>query len=116
MTGFIEAFDKHWNIVLIDVFEMWKRKKYHYSSKAVIPNDDNNGSDDKAQLETCLQRLRCLNITIPALNVKSINRKQVECSRNISKLLIRGEQIAIIILDKDNETGNGTENSQAQYN
>ncbi|XP_031640081.1 U7 snRNA-associated Sm-like protein LSm11 [Contarinia nasturtii] len=108
VTGFIEAFDKHWNIVLIDVFEVWKRKKYHYSSKAVISND---GDNDETQLATCLQRLRCLKITLPALNVKSVNRKQVECSRNVSKLLIRGEQIATIILDRDNETGNGTKNT-----
>lgn len=111
VTGFIEAFDKHWNIVLNDVFEVWKRKKYHYTCRAIALNDDNDDDDAAAasQLKECLQRLQDLNITIPSLNVKSVNRKQVECSRNVQKLLIRGEQIATIILDTtpDNETGTG---------
>lgn len=51
-----------------------------------------------------MQRLKMLNITIPAVTAKSLNRKQVECSRNVSKLLIRGEQIATIILDTDTDT------------
>ncbi|XP_055314888.1 U7 snRNA-associated Sm-like protein LSm11 [Sitodiplosis mosellana] len=112
VTGFIEAFDKHWNIVLTNVFEVWTRKKYHHTCKATtIVNDDNDDTDAESQLKVCLQRLQHLNITIPSLNVKSINRKRVECSRNVQKLLIRGEQIATIILDTTQhqtmETGNG---------
>lgn len=111
ITGFIGAFDKHWNIVLIDAIEVWKRKKYHYCCKAlVLSNDDADDGDDddeESQMAECLKRLKGLNITLPALNVKSINRKQVECTRNVSKLLIRGEQIATIILDRDNEDGTG---------
>lgn len=91
-TGLIEAFDKHWNIVLTDVFEVWKRKKFHLCAKAAISHD--NGDDDR--LAECMQRLKMLNIKLPVVSAKSINRKQVECSRNVPKLLIRGEQIATI--------------------
>lgn len=94
-TGFIEAFDKHWNIVLSDVVEVWKRKKFHYCPKAVMLHDNN----EDEQLAECIQRLRVLNITMPTVAVKSLNRKLVECTRNVPKLLIRGEQIATIILD-----------------
>lgn len=34
ITGFIESFDKHWNIVLSDVYEVWKRKKIHFCDTA----------------------------------------------------------------------------------
>lgn len=55
--------------------------------------------DENTQLAECMKRLQTLNITIPSTKVKSLNRRRVECSRNVPKLLIRGEQIAIIILD-----------------
>lgn len=29
MTGIVMSFDKHWNIALSDVFEVWKRRKTH---------------------------------------------------------------------------------------
>lgn len=111
VTGVIEAFDKHWNIVLSNVYEVWKRKKFHYCPKAVIQPprppplqrsndaDNNDGNDDELHAE-CMQRLKMLNIAAPTVAVKSLNRKLVECSRNVPKLLIRGEQIATIILDQ----------------
>lgn len=111
-TGFIEAFDKHWNIVLADVCEVWKRKKFHYCSKAVMKSpqqyddaddDDVINSDKRYEHELfkeCMQRLKMLKITPPTIAVKSLNRKMVECSRNVPKLLIRGEQIATVILDQ----------------
>lgn len=106
-TGFIEMLDKHWNIVLTDVHEVWHRKKFHYCPKAIMQSDADNDDADDQQMTVCMQRLKMLNITIPSVKVKSINRRQVECSRNVPKLLIRGEQIAIIILDTNNDTGNG---------
>lgn len=127
VTGFIEAFDKHWNIVLIDVHEVWKRKKFHYCPKAVMQSrpppppssnadaDDNNNAnrddddDDNEQFAECMQRLKMLNIARPTIAVKSLSRKLVECSRNVPKLLIRGEQIATIILDQQTITKPETE-------
>lgn len=32
MTGIVMAFDKHWNIALSDVFEVWKRRKTNLCS------------------------------------------------------------------------------------
>lgn len=96
-TGFIEAFDKHWNIVLTDVIEIWRRKKFHYCPKTILPSDHR---DDK-QFAECMRRLQRLNVTVPAVTAKSLNRKLVECTRIVPKLLIRGEQIATIILDSE---------------
>lgn len=109
VTGIIEAFDKHWNIVLIEVFEVWKRKKFHCCSKAVMKSpqqydDDNDTNSDnryeKELFNECMQRLKMLKIAPPTIAVKSLNRRMVECSRNVPKLLIRGEQIATVILDQ----------------
>lgn len=77
-------------------------------SNAEADADDND--DDELYAE-CMQRLKMLNIARPTIAVKSLNRKLVECSRNVPKLLIRGEQIATIILDQQTITKPETEMS-----
>lgn len=121
VTGIIEAFDKHWNIVLIDVLEVWKRKKFHHCSKAATQspqqNVDDDGNNDQRYddelSKACMQRLQMLNIAQPTIAVKSLNRKMVECSRNVPKLLIRGEQIATVILDQQTTINPETEISSS---
>lgn len=99
ITGKIEAFDKHWNISLIDVFEKWKRKKLHHCPQIAL--DRNLNADDiRTQ---CELRLHSMNIELPPIAIKSISRKVVTCSRRISKLLVRGEQIAFIALESNIE-------------
>ncbi|XP_059620101.1 U7 snRNA-associated Sm-like protein LSm11 [Phlebotomus argentipes] len=87
VTGVIEMFDKHWNIVLTDVEEFYKRRKYNYTGKGGV--FDNPGED-------CSERLKELGIALPEVTVKSINRKNVECRRRIPNILLRGEQIALV--------------------
>lgn len=100
MTGIIEVFDKHWNIVLSDVYEIWKRRKLHHCAIAAIDTDP--ASDE--QTNACLARLKSLNVEVPVTKVKSLNRKFAECSRRIPQLLIRGEQIAIITPYRSDDT------------
>lgn len=99
ITGKIEAFDKHWNISLTEVFEEWKRKKLHHSPQ-IVP-------DRKLSAEVigkqCEQRLNSMNLKLPSTAIKSISRKFVTCSRRISKLLVRGEHIAFITLETNTE-------------
>lgn len=99
ITGQIEAFDKHWNILLIDVFEEWKRKKLHHCPQ--IAPDRNLNADVTAK--QCEQRLHSMNIELPPIAIKSISRKIVTCSRRIWMLLVRGEQIAFITLESNIE-------------
>ena len=49
----------------------------------------------------CSERLQRLNITLPKTEAKSINRKYVQIKRKLEQLYIRGEQVAIITLDKE---------------
>ncbi|GAB0100173.1 U7 snRNA-associated Sm-like protein Lsm11 [Sergentomyia squamirostris] len=87
VTGFIEIFDKHWNMVLSDVEECYRRRKYAYTEEKTnyaLPGDD------------CSERLKELGIELPQILVKSLNRKNIECRRRIPQLLLRGEQIALV--------------------
>lgn len=99
ITGKIEAFDKHWNITLMDVFEEWKRKKLHHCPQ-IAPEQNVNGDVIGKQ---CEQRLHSMSIELPPIAIKSISRRIVTCSRRISKLLVRGEQIAFITLESNIE-------------
>ena len=49
--------------------------------------------------EQCMHRLAELKVTLPQIKVKSLSRKKVECTRHLHQLLIRGEQIAVVMLE-----------------
>ncbi|KAJ6641993.1 U7 snRNA-associated Sm-like protein LSm11 [Pseudolycoriella hygida] len=88
LTGFIEMFDKHWNIVLSDVCEVWKRKKTYLCDVA-----------DFGELEDCSRKLRKLKLQFPIVTARSLNRKYVECTRKVPQLMVRGEQVVVVMLD-----------------
>lgn len=95
VTGFIEAFDKHFNIALVDCIEVWKRRKFKFSDSKVAllgPPED------------CSDELAAMGINIPEITTKSINRKVVECSRVIPQMMIRGEEVILVGEVKDIES------------
>ncbi|XP_062549778.1 U7 snRNA-associated Sm-like protein LSm11 [Armigeres subalbatus] len=87
VTGFVEAFDKHWNMALVDVYESWKRRKYHYSENKLCT---------LGEPQDCSEVLRKMGIQVPEISVQSAGRKYVMCSRKVPKLLIRGEQVVLV--------------------
>lgn len=92
ITGFIEAFDKHFNIALTDCIEVWKRRKFDYSDNNVpLLGEPSN----------CSKRLAELGIKIPEITAKSLNRKNVQCTRRIPKLMIRGEDVVLVCKDTE---------------
>lgn len=95
MTGNLEMFDKHWNVALRDVDEVWKRRKAFQCDTA----DYDAASDDRSAPTTdCDRRMRDLRLRFAAVTVRSLNRKYVECSRRLPRAMIRGEQVALIVL------------------
>jgi len=87
LTGFIEAFDKHWNLALVDVDEHFnrKRKRKTYSSgekmkKKLVPAD----LPVQFKIGTSIMR------------IIRIQGNYEVCVRHVPQVLVRGEQIAMI--------------------
>lgn len=93
ITGFIEAFDKHFNLALIDCIEVWKRRKFQYSENKI---------PCLGQPTDCSKFLKKLGIKVPELTVKSLDRKNVQCTRKVQQLMIRGEEV--VLIGEDNST------------
>lgn len=92
VTGYLEAFDNQWNLALSDVTECWKRRKLKYTKL--------NGTFIGREPEDMTERLKELRIKLPKVNVKNAKGKNVECSRHLPVLLVRGEMVGVITLDK----------------
>jgi small nuclear ribonucleoprotein (snRNP)-like protein len=92
ITGIIEAFDKHLNIALVDCIEQWKRRKYKFSENKVAM---------LGEPKDCSELLARMRIEIPKIITKSIDRKNVQCTRKIAQLMVRGEEVILIGEDKD---------------
>jgi small nuclear ribonucleoprotein (snRNP)-like protein len=87
VTGYIEAFDKHYNLALSECIETWKRRKFKFSEAKIVHSNP---------AEDCSKILKEMNIEVPAISVKSLNRKYVECTREMGQLMIRGENVVLI--------------------
>lgn len=87
IIGIIEAFDKHYNLALSNCTETWTRRKYKFSEAKI-----SNPTPPK----DCTELLKKLGIKIPEITVKSLNRKYVECTREIGQLMVRGEDVILI--------------------
>lgn len=87
VNGLIEAYDKHFNITLIDCVEIWRRRKYKFSQNNVAllgPAKD------------CTEQLKSMGINVPEISTKSIDRRTVECTRKIPQMMIRGEEVVLV--------------------
>ncbi|XP_024945875.1 U7 snRNA-associated Sm-like protein LSm11 isoform X1 [Cephus cinctus] len=79
VEAYVVAFDKHWNLALEDCFEVWTRKVKR-KAPALGPPDSIKLPDD-----------------MPRTVVKESNGKIETLERHVTQLLLRGEQIAIIM-------------------
>ncbi|XP_030381442.1 uncharacterized protein LOC115629187 [Scaptodrosophila lebanonensis] len=87
IEGELIAFDKQWNVLMNNAVEIWKRRKFKYGKQNIC------GSQ-----EDCSARLNQLGVTLPSVQVKSLNRKNVELRRELPQLLVRGENVVLIQL------------------
>lgn len=92
LTGIIEAFDKHWNIVLVDAVETWKRRKFAFS-------ENKTPGMQAITADVAHKRLAAMGIKVPQVKVKSIDRKYVQCTRRVPQIMVRGEQIVLVTRD-----------------
>ncbi|XP_055382154.1 uncharacterized protein LOC129612525 [Condylostylus longicornis] len=86
ILGYLLGFDKHINLLLQNCYEIWKRRKFDFSSNNATLGTPTN----------CSKRLKKLGIKIPENEIKSLNRKYVVVKRKIDQILVRGEQICLI--------------------
>lgn len=89
ITGQIEAFDKHWNIVMSNAVEIWTRRKWKYSTQKTV-------FKDSLPEQSALKRLAKMGLKLPLIAVKSLDQKHVKCTRQLSQIMIRGEQIVFV--------------------
>ncbi|KAH8237058.1 hypothetical protein KR038_003467, partial [Drosophila bunnanda] len=87
VEGELLAFDKQWNLLLRNATEIWKRRKHNYGQQNICDTPVD-----------CSDRLKELGITPPQMQVKSVNRKNVEITRDLPQVLIRGENVVIVSL------------------
>ncbi|XP_022223701.2 U7 snRNA-associated Sm-like protein LSm11 [Drosophila obscura] len=87
VEGELVAYDKQWNLLLRNATETWKRRKYNYGDQKLC-----------GQPIDCSARLRDLGIDLPAVEAKSLNRKNVQIKRALPQVLIRGENVVLLSL------------------
>ncbi|XP_047108102.1 U7 snRNA-associated Sm-like protein LSm11 isoform X1 [Schistocerca piceifrons] len=78
--AFVVAFDRHWNLALKDVREVWTRKK-----KAKVPS-----------IGSCGTLVESTPATGQTVLVLKSGKKEELLERHVPQLLLRGEHVAII--------------------
>lgn len=87
VEGIIKIFDRHWNLLMVDVLECLEQRKYKYVEDKLVTH---------IEAQNCSYRLQQLGILLPQQIVKSMDRKRVEIKRHLPQLLLRGEHIVLI--------------------
>lgn len=88
LTGFIRLFDRHWNLVLTEVEEQFKRRKFRYGTELAL---------DTANEQEALNRFKQLGLAPPKMDVKSLaNKKFVLVKKSHKFLFIKGDQVAVV--------------------
>ncbi|XP_076232417.1 U6 snRNA-associated Sm-like protein LSm11 [Calliopsis andreniformis] len=81
VEAYVAAFDKHWNLALEDCFEVWTRKV----KRKAPPLGDPTSS------------IRVEETSPAKVVVKKIEGKRETLERHVPQMLLRGEQVAIIV-------------------
>lgn len=81
VEAYVAAFDKHWNLALEDCFEVWSRK---VKRKAPALGAD-------------AVKVEAAESGVPKTTVRRKERKTETLERHVPQMLLRGEQVAIIV-------------------
>lgn len=91
-TGFLVAFDKHWNVALVDVDEVFTRRRH---GKPSLEDE----FMEKLKVEEKASR-RSETVGASVLRVVKQRRKTELCERHVPQIIIRGEHVAVIAIVK----------------
>ena len=91
-TGFLVAFDKHWNVALVDVDEVFTRKRHGK------PSLEEEFMEKLAVGEKASRRTETIGASV--LRVVKQRRKTEVCERHVPQIVIRGEHVAAIVILK----------------
>lgn len=93
VIGHIEAFDKHWNLVVSSAQQAIEQRKRRYSYRAAPAVGQ--GDEVSAEAE-CLRRLASLQIDVPSVKYVASRGRRVTCLRSVPQLMVRGEHVVTI--------------------
>lgn len=87
VEGVLKMFDRHWNLLLVDVMECLEQRKYKYAENKLVTHQEP---------QDCYNILQQLGIKLPKQSVKSLGRKRIEIKRNLPQLMLRGEHVVLV--------------------
>lgn len=87
-TGIIVAFDKHWNLALIDVDETYSRLR-HRRPEALLSDE----MDSKLNISKTIKRETVGESTIQVVKTR---RSTELCQRHVPQVVLRGEHVVMV--------------------
>ncbi|KAL3278176.1 hypothetical protein HHI36_013517 [Cryptolaemus montrouzieri] len=86
--AYVTAFDKHWNLALREVTEVWTRPK---KRKTVSLLDADRNSTFQTQRK----------IRPPPITILKVTKSQEVCSRKVDQYIVRGEHVVLITIFRE---------------
>lgn len=94
LEGVLQCFDRFWNLLLINVIEQYVQRKTKYSQQNIA---------DLPEPIDCSQHLLKLGINLPTcIKKRSVKRKNIEITRTLPQIFIRGEHVILIHSNETN--------------
>lgn len=94
LEGVLQCFDRYWNLLLTNVVEKFIQRKTKYSEQKMA---------NLLEAIDCRQQLRTLGLKLPScVKMHSVNRKNIEITRMLPQVFVRGEHI-VVVYPKENK-------------
>ena len=87
-TGVLIAYDKHWNLAMIDVDETYNRPRYRKPEALMTTN--------RADSKTPDRRHQTERVGESVIRVLKTRRNTELCQRHVPQIVLRGEQVALV--------------------